>query len=765
MRVAVRSESEVAPMSEPTEPDFPGREPPPPPLPGAAPEPGAPPPLPPAPPPPPPPPQEPWPAEAEAQALPPPSEWEVAPGAPPAWEPPPPAAEAPPQQWEAPQPQQEAAAWPPPPQEAWPAEYAPQAPPPPPEGEGAAGVEPFWQPEPAAAEVPPPHWGAVQPQPEFPFAAAPAQAPGGARSSAALWVIAVVATLCILGGGFALFVLLKPKKGQEQEASKPEAAPKPATARAAAPAPPKTSTPPTPPTPTTETAVAKPDTTTRPAVEPPAPPPGPKAHKIELAGGTVALPSGASLAFPPGAASQPLEVTVTQSDASDPLYPQEQVVVLACAPEVTRLAKPARVRVPAPAAFEAGGHTSAGYLDPKTGQMEAVASSLEAAADDKPALAWEAERLTSLFAAFGPKAPAARRLDLPYYPQGDAPYSWACCLHMLLQGIRHDPEGELGITGIIGRLKVGEQGATAAQFAAASGPAWWKTALEPLIAARTGAKLAIRSYGSAAAKSALFEDIKADIGSRGWPVMLWSSRKEHVLLVVGYDGNQAIVHDPALGEPYVRCHESWLRAAGGAKPSPQPLDEPPQATTDLWLTFSVKTPSLDAEMPRITLSLPSHGLSLMFFAPRTAKLPERRFSLHWSPEQPSGFVFREFHGDDKLAGTVASLPGDVASLAPVVALTNLAEDKPTQVTVAWSVTSANDARYGKKGSFPVSLPAAKGGKAVVTGGDEVRVADFRDPANDAAPCHYRFEAAVLHNGKPCDRLRIPFTIAPKAPAP
>ncbi|HPD15613.1 MAG TPA: C39 family peptidase [Planctomycetota bacterium] len=510
-------------------------------------------------------------------------------------------------------------------------------------------------------------------------------------------------------------------------------------------------------------------------------------------GGAVSLPSGAALVFPPDALSSPTRITVRELKPASPLPHGQQRVILDCGPDGARFARPVQFRIPAPPGHEAGGYTAAGYTDARTGVQHLLPSRVEPGAGGRAELVFETDHFSRFFGLFGGTLPTERRLEIPYYSQGDSPYCWAAALYMALQAIRPDPQGGLGIHGIIGHMKVGENGITAQQFAGASafgGFSWWQSALYPLVLNRTGCRVATRSYGTLSAKRTMFDAIKNDIGANGHPVLVWSGRKQHVWLVVGYDGNQVIVHDPALDEPYVMGHNSWLTSSGHSshkRPEAKPFDDSlgtalgmgdttPAKTKsrisaetdetsigDLWYTMTFQAEKLDPAAPKITLSIPSHGTTLRFVAPATKAAPERTYRFHWSPEAADGFVFRRTEGG-KDAGTVTTLPGDVASLVPVVALTNMGYDKAIRASVAYRIYSDQNRKHGYSTSFSADLPA-KGGKTVTASGSEIAVSAFRDPANDRAACTYVFDAHVLYRADQADRVQFRFTLGPRSVAP
>jgi len=126
--------------------------------------------------------------------------------------------------------------------------------------------------------------------------------------------------------------------------------------------------------------------------------------------------------------------------------------------------------------------------------------------------------------------------DVPYYSQEASDYCWAACLQMICAAVKSS-ESFAKIPGIIGALGIDQAGLSTIV-------ARFSSTIRRLIYQRTMMQLDCRLWLPAFSTNRIIGYIREQLTDTGSPVMIVSAPKGHSWVIIGYDGDDFIVHDP-----------------------------------------------------------------------------------------------------------------------------------------------------------------------------------------------------------------------------
>jgi hypothetical protein len=461
-----------------------------------------------------------------------------------------------------------------------------------------------------------------------------------------------------------------------------------------------------------------------------------KKQPIGPEGGIITMGGGVRLVFPAGAVTEEVEVQVKRLDPAVYLDGGTEGVLLDVSAPLATLEEQAEFHIPLPDWFTPDDADAAmsGVVDETTSAIVYEPPTVEIA-DGKPELVVKADHFSwRLFKwwkkNFGTPPTQAGPLEIPYYSQSTT-YCWAASLLMIAEAVKHSETNE--VFSIMGTVGVDESGLgilAAVNYPSIGGLMWAHAGVLPERILWEPAVLA-----SPLSRS-LTSYIRRQVGILGRPVFLDSPAKEHNFVIVGYDGADFIVHDPAGLPGYVYRRVSAADLG---------LD------TFIYGAATIVVPKpLGNDRPLMTVNIKSRGLR--FAAPKDKDF----YQFTWDYTRPDGYSFRSFDTDK----IVDVIPGDVTEL---------------QVDRAVGIEIANSYRSGGSRAVTATIDIYGKGPAKTHYYDQVtlnvgqdsiqtvrfnpiRVDAFRDPA--PTPTEYTFRVRALVEGKEVDDASFTFVMGP-----
>ncbi len=461
-------------------------------------------------------------------------------------------------------------------------------------------------------------------------------------------------------------------------------------------------------------------------------------QKIEPSGGAVTLKSGASVVIPAGALTTAGEVTVNSVDPSGYFDGSGDIqrVVLSCAAPVSQFAKEVEIRIPLPSGMTGSDSTRAlaGQLDETTGAVTAVRCSIRMI-ESKPMLVipvthfsdWVAEWFT------GPTPPSSMLLDIPYYGQGSSQFCWAASVQMVTQAASFDEDHE--IWDIIGRMGVDEGGITDFAFRTNS-------TLADVVKERSGVRPERMLWDYVNANQCL-DYLRRQIGNGGHPVALFNGPANHAVVVVGYDGADLLIHDPA----------STTNTSIGYTVMPWQSIVSRMGLRDKLVTLAIPSSGLDSDRPQVTVNIMNGAFEML--KPKVgADDVSQLFRFGWDHRTAEGYAFLNAAGN----APVKSLPGHTKELkqAGDIEIVNSSRTDSRAVSVWVDISSigAGSSHFSCQKSITVGPNGAGLFKM-----NTVPVDSFR--YNAQKPVEYRLSVSALVNSEKVDAAAITFTLEPE----
>ncbi len=450
-------------------------------------------------------------------------------------------------------------------------------------------------------------------------------------------------------------------------------------------------------------------------------------RRIGAGGGSIELSSGTRVVFPAGAVDDEVGFTVRDVYPDAYLEPDPALgrVVIECTGAVTEFARPVEILVPLPqemteadTAFVFGG-----YIDAETGTRAMLPCSIRMIGGAPyGVLALDHFSTGFLEWTFGRRPPGrAGPLEIPYYGQGPSDYCWAASLQMLTQAVNADISH--AVTDFIGALGVDAGGITAFTFRTSA-------AIASIVRSRTGAT-PDRSSWDFVNYDQVRNYLKREIGIRGVPVALLSTVWEHVVVVVGYDGNTFLIHDPQSTDTHAigYTRRSWEELRPGAG----------------MVCVSIPRP-LDPERPTVTVNLMNDAIR--FVQPT----PARIFTFRWDEETGTGYSFQD-RGD-----RVAALPGQVTTLSRSGDIEIVNSSRTAAQTVDVFLDVVCHTKAGARHHDYASITVPPNATRMFSFAD-IPVDEFR--WNAASPGEYSLAVRARVGGALMDEAAILFKIAPR----
>jgi hypothetical protein len=464
-----------------------------------------------------------------------------------------------------------------------------------------------------------------------------------------------------------------------------------------------------------------------------------KTQPIGPEGGVIALDSGARLVFPAGAVGKEMDVQVNQLDPSRYLDEQSEGMLLDLSAPVTTFKKQIELHIPLPGWFTPDDSDTvvAGTVDETTGAI-VYEPAVVRVTGNGPELVVEADHFSwRLFKwwkeNYGLPPSQGGPLEVPYYSQGSTSYCWAASLQMVAEAVRHSQIRE--IFSIMGAAGIDEGGL--GPLGAANYPS-----ISGLMSAHTGA-YPERNYWPSefliSNNDTLITYIRRQVGIMGHPVALISAANEHACVVVGYEGKDFYVHDPAglPGYIYRRVSAADLGLDTFAYPK---------------ATIVVPLPLAD-DRPLVTVNI--MDASLEFLKPKT-NTPADTYQFRWDYTSPNGYRFR-----NRSDQAVAAIPGEVTQLrlvgnGPGIEIANAYRSGGAKDVSVWiDITGKGP---GKTHYSERTMVSVEPGKVQKVQFNPINVDDFRDPA--PTPTEYTFRVSALVGGQVVDDASFTFLMGP-----
>jgi len=218
--------------------------------------------------------------------------------------------------------------------------------------------------------------------------------------------------------------------------------------------------------------------------------------------------------------------------------------------------------------------------------------------------------------------------DIPAFNQEASDYCWAACLQMVCTAVR--PYGPLSqIPDLIAATGIDQAGL--ATTAARVSPA-----LQRFIFQRTGRQAVRRWWLPFVSTGALTTYIRDCIFIDGTPVVLLAASRRHAWVVVGFDGEDYLVHDPRATDPAALCatratpHDLGIHRA-------IPL-------LDSYATLVIPGP-LAPDRPRVTTQIANGDLRFAIPGPATHDGKSDIAWYSWDHRSATGSSFRSQRTD------------------------------------------------------------------------------------------------------------------------
>jgi hypothetical protein len=461
-------------------------------------------------------------------------------------------------------------------------------------------------------------------------------------------------------------------------------------------------------------------------------------QKVDPSGGTITLKSGASVVIPSGALASAGEVTVSSIEPSGFFDGNDAAgrMVFSCSAPVTQFEKEVEIRVPLPPGMTEADSSKvfAGQLDEATGAVTVARHTLRLIGG-KPMIVlpvthfsnWVTEWFT------GPTPPPNALLNIPYYGQGSSQYCWATSIQMVTQAVIFKEDRE--IWDIIGRMGVDEGGITDYAFRTNS-------TLSDIIKERTGVRPERMMWDYVNA-SQCRDYIRQQIGNCGHPVAFFNGPANHAVVIVGYEGGNLIIHDPA----------STSNTGIGYTPLSWQSIMDRMGVRDKLVTLVIPSSTLDSNRPDVTVNIMNGAFEMI--KPKMGDADaSQMFRFGWDNRTAGGYAFVNTGGN----APAESLPGHTKELkrAGDIEIVNSSRTESRSVSVWVDISSvgAGSSHFSYQESVALG-PNSTGLLKMNT----VPVDSFRYNAKQAVD--YRLTVSALVNSQKIDEAVINFTLEPE----
>jgi len=417
---------------------------------------------------------------------------------------------------------------------------------------------------------------------------------------------------------------------------------------------------------------------------------------LGAAGGVLGLADGTRVLIPAGAVSGTAQITLAQGNASTHLdgFSAAERVLISLTSSVAQFAQPVEVRVPLPAgttladtgSVAVGRFDAAGVLVRFPFTLREVDGRVFAVVETTSFSNWLYEWFR------GKYPPVTATLPVPFYGQSSSYACWAAVMQMLSQAVK--PSTTESILEILGEARIDESDPSGGM----DGATWrFGGAMETILRRRTGVKPTreLWAMGTQGVSRNLRDHVKNVIGLDSVPVGFFSTVKQHSVLLVGYDGDTFLVHDPdGVTDPpgYRRVPWSELTAGSGVG-------------TSVYLSYVPKR--LSATLPLSVNILPQ---AVALSHPRIGPIMPETYSFRWDHRDSGGYGFAV----PQTNTTLQTLPGRVTTFS-VPGLIQVINGSPTtaaDLTYTLYVGAVGEADIFTH-SYSATVPANKSASFVV----------------------------------------------------
>ncbi len=450
-------------------------------------------------------------------------------------------------------------------------------------------------------------------------------------------------------------------------------------------------------------------------------------------GGTITLAERVTVVIPPNALSSPQSITLGLYDPS--IYFDDAAgnhIVVECLPDGISFNKPVELFITAPPSLQTGNVEGlAGVIDPESGALE-VLPTTGLTVEGQNTLRMEITHFSRYGGYFWEYPPYdAATIEIPHYNQGDSKYCWAAGLQMLCEAIRHESKAEMH--DIIGYTGIDESGIGQYTFR-------FSSKISAYVKSRTGTNpdRKIWPWGSAYAMDGYIKDRIA----LGYPVLVFSPVKEHAFVVIGYEGNNFCINDPASTNRTGNLSYKWM-----------PKDSfyiDKMEFNAKFVTLSIPA-SVTCQYRLESLNITDHGF---LFKNGAAPSGKDTYIFRYDHQKAAGYSYK--NGDGKSFDTI---PGSVTELVlSQVQLANTSRTETVQLNVSVYIRGLNNNLVYK--AFPSESAITLPPNSFVDYKRTIPVKDFVDPSPEATL--YEMEIVALSGtGTPVDESVVQFTLGPK----
>lgn len=462
-------------------------------------------------------------------------------------------------------------------------------------------------------------------------------------------------------------------------------------------------------------------------------------QKIGPDGGTISLSNGSQIVFPPQAVHTDVNLTVSILEPDSFFEPDSFIerIVFRCTGTQGDFGIPVQIRVPLPKDFSENdtGLLFGGYLDETTGLRKMMGCNIEKSGDS----VWGVMELNHFSNPFmewmrKKKRPpqSAGPLMVPYYGQGASQYCWAASLQMVTQFASYSMQRN--IMEIIGETQVDEGGLTGLEFRSNS-------TISNIVKKRTGA-IPDRCQYDFVNYDLAREFIKREIGLRGIPVAFHFTPWSHAIVIIGYNGNTFIAHDPA----------ATATNSIGYKEIPW-TDIKSKMGLGHNMTF-LSIPGKQSAAPHITLNIMNDAFQ--FVKPvHPSDTLSRIYRFRWDSKSQEGYsVF-----DTREQERVAILPGTIKDFDPngSIEVVNSSKTETHTISASMDLVCLAEKGYYHSQHITQTLPPNSLHKLKF---QSVLFDSIRYDAE--SPVEYALTIRIFENSSLIDEQSVYFEVAPRS---
>ena len=473
-------------------------------------------------------------------------------------------------------------------------------------------------------------------------------------------------------------------------------------------------------------------------------------------GGTVKLSDGAAVEFPPNAIANTMDFKVEKLDVS-PRFPSKEgyAVGIRCTSPVSEFKQDVTIRVPVPESAGKVAHCFASMLDDQTGGLVFEPGVLKVANGRTEMVLATRHFSEHYFEACGPLPDKSEPFEVPYYTQGDTPFCWATCSQMFTRAAH---PGDAAIHGFIGTMKVGTEGFTPplATGSAYKGLLTKRATQTPALGLWNATLLNAFNWGDLSMTN-LKDYCRNKLRNRH-PVLINSKQIKHAVLLVGYDKDTYITHDPReTGLPDNRGYKKMTAAEVGLG-SVTPF-------VDATATAVFLDP-VAPNRPLVTINLPDRGA--WFVATKESR--DYVYQWDWNVDRGYSFFFQKAGKGSQASVTIPPECGSLmlgrppteSDTSPRGGLEIINSHLAGEATVSVQATllDADGKAVWQETKGGITLPARTRKEVYFN----TSVANFRPKLGEQAK-DFKVIAAVLEGGKIVDQTGFDFTLEPSTDPP